>query len=224
MKDGIIKADGTSRLARSVADFKTKYPTYNDFAAALVAGTLPLDILFNEAGWSQIPDFLGKASLFDGAAEAALDLPATALPKDALLKLKSLLDATQDVASGKAAVSFSTYVGTGMYGPSNPIYLPFDFEPKLVLCTATGFDIVVSSSRAYISNGFLWFKGITRSYGGNWQYDQDRYGSLNNDFSVAGNVLTVYGGLYQASYGGTPFSAHTSINEAGVTYNCVAVG
>lgn len=87
MKDGIIKADGTSRLARSVADFKTKYPTYDDFAAALVAGTLPLDILFNEAGWTQLPDFLNQANLLKESTAILYGKDGKAVPDDVLVVL-----------------------------------------------------------------------------------------------------------------------------------------
>ena len=85
MKDGIIKNDGTSRLIRSVADFKTKYPTYDAFVAALVAGTLPLDVLFNADGWSQQPDFLNKANLLaDDTAALFSGLPENPVPDDVL--------------------------------------------------------------------------------------------------------------------------------------------
>ena len=62
MIDGIIKGDGTSRRIRSVSNIKELYPTYESFLEALAAGTVPVDILFYEEGWSQIPDFLNKAN------------------------------------------------------------------------------------------------------------------------------------------------------------------
>ena len=39
MKDGIIKGNGNSRYLKSVADFLTQYPTYEDFSNALSDGT-----------------------------------------------------------------------------------------------------------------------------------------------------------------------------------------
>lgn len=91
MKDGIIKADGTSRLARSVANFKNKYPTYDAFATALVDGTLPLDILFNEAGWSQLPDFLNQANLLKAATAALYEKDNAAVPDDIFAMIPGLL-------------------------------------------------------------------------------------------------------------------------------------
>lgn len=38
MQDGIMKGTGNSRYLKSIADFLTQYPTYQEFAAALAAG------------------------------------------------------------------------------------------------------------------------------------------------------------------------------------------
>ena len=83
MIDGIISGNGTSRLLRSVNNFKTLYPTYDDFAAALISGALPIDILFNESGWDQVPDFLNKGTLIsDETAALYPDLPDNPVPDD----------------------------------------------------------------------------------------------------------------------------------------------
>ena len=58
MIDGIIKADGTSRLMRAELP-----ATYEEFRAQCHAGVQPLDVLFNAIGWRQLPTFLNKASL-----------------------------------------------------------------------------------------------------------------------------------------------------------------
>lgn len=78
MKDGIIKADGTSRLMRA-----TLPATYEAFRAAAAAGTLPLDVLFNESGWSQQPTFLNKANLLTDATAALFGLGTEAVPDNA---------------------------------------------------------------------------------------------------------------------------------------------
>lgn len=77
MIDGIIKADGTSRLMRA-----TLPATYEEFKAQAAAGTLPLDILFNEAGWSQLPTFLNKANLLKDLTANLFGLGADAVPDD----------------------------------------------------------------------------------------------------------------------------------------------
>ena len=75
MKDGIIKANGNSRYLKSVANFLTLYPDYEAFAAALVEGTLPIDLNgLNDAGWEQKPTYLNKANLLDDATAEKLGL------------------------------------------------------------------------------------------------------------------------------------------------------
>lgn len=79
MIDGIIKDNGTSRLMLA-----TLPATYEEFRAAVAAGTQALDILFNAAGWSQLPDFLNKANLLKDATALAYGLTAAAVPDDVL--------------------------------------------------------------------------------------------------------------------------------------------
>lgn len=62
-----MKKDGTSRLV------KASFPaTYEEFRAQAAAGTLTLDMLFNAAGWSQLPTFLAKANLLTDETEQIL--------------------------------------------------------------------------------------------------------------------------------------------------------
>lgn len=86
MIDGIIKDNGTSRLMRA-----TLPATYEEFRAAVAAGTQALDILFNAAGWSQLPDFLNKANLLQDATALAYGLTSAAVPDDVLNVLSKAL-------------------------------------------------------------------------------------------------------------------------------------
>lgn len=79
MIDGIIKADGTSRLMRAELP-----ATYEEFRAQCRAGTQPLDVLFNALGWTQLPTFLNKRTLLTDATAALFGLGADAVPDDAL--------------------------------------------------------------------------------------------------------------------------------------------
>lgn len=79
MKDGIIKADGTSRRV------KATFPaTYEEFRAQAAAGTLSLDVLFQAAGWSQQPTFLNKGNLLDDTTAALFGLNEAGVPNQAL--------------------------------------------------------------------------------------------------------------------------------------------
>ena len=84
MQDGIIKGTGNSRYLKSISNFLQQYPTYQDFVAALVAGTLPIDLNgINETGWDQLGTALNKANLLSDETAALLGLPNTAVPDDA---------------------------------------------------------------------------------------------------------------------------------------------
>lgn len=73
MKDSIIAQSGNSRYLKSVANFLNLYPTYEAFAQALIAGTLPIDLNgINPAGWQQIGTLLGKANLLSDETETAI--------------------------------------------------------------------------------------------------------------------------------------------------------
>lgn len=75
MKDMIPKGTGNSRFLRSVSNFKTIYPTYDDFVNALVAGNLPVDFNgINEAGIQQVGTPLNKANLLADETAALLGL------------------------------------------------------------------------------------------------------------------------------------------------------
>lgn len=92
MQDGIIKGTGNSRYLKSISNFLTQYPTYQDFAAALVAGTLPIDLNgINETGWDQLGTALNKSNLLSDETAAAMGLPNTAVPDDVLEKLSDSL-------------------------------------------------------------------------------------------------------------------------------------
>ena len=69
MIDGVIAQTGNSRLV------KANLPaTYDEFKAQAAAGTLPIDLLFNAAGWSVQPTFLNKANLLSDTTAAKYPL------------------------------------------------------------------------------------------------------------------------------------------------------
>src|SRR5574344_1928414 len=69
MIDGIPSASGNGYLLKGSSSFPA---TYADFLAAIKAGTLPVDVNFNSAGWQQIGTALSKANLLTDATERAL--------------------------------------------------------------------------------------------------------------------------------------------------------
>ena len=75
MQDGIIMGTGNSRYLKSISGFLAMYPTYEAFAQALVAGTLPIDLSGkNPDGWAQQGTPLNKANLLTDATAAIAGL------------------------------------------------------------------------------------------------------------------------------------------------------
>lgn len=84
MIDSVIKGDGDSRYLKSVSNFLTLYPTYADFVAALVAGTLPIDLNgINVNGFTTVGTPLNKSTLLSDTTAAACGLSSSATPNDA---------------------------------------------------------------------------------------------------------------------------------------------
>lgn len=98
MHDSIPKGEGNSRFLKSVSDFLVRYPTYQDFAAALVAGTMPVDIGLNADGWLVLGTALAKANLLrdETATEIGIDNPGDATIDDAFLALRDRLISTKE--------------------------------------------------------------------------------------------------------------------------------
>lgn len=84
MIDSILAGTGNSRFLKSVSNFKTLYPTYDDFVAALIAGTLPIDLNgINPDGWTQQGTPLNKANLLSDDVANGLGLTDDATPNGA---------------------------------------------------------------------------------------------------------------------------------------------
>lgn len=176
MNDGIIKNDGTSRFIRSVSDFKVKYPTYDAFVEALIAGNFPVDVLFNENGWSQKPDFLNKASLLkDETAALFTGLPENPVPDDVFQILSKAALVVEDggfVTPGLDPlfvpfVETGSYIGTGRGASGTadtPTSIAFSGVPSSVLILAehkeamsSFFVPVFELTESYKRNGYHGF-------------------------------------------------------------------
>lgn len=85
MKDFVIKGNGNSRYLKSSLEGIT---TWEQFRAALAAGTLPIDLNgINPEGFQQLGDPLNKATLLKDDTAALLGLGTDAVPDDAFVAL-----------------------------------------------------------------------------------------------------------------------------------------
>lgn len=88
MKDLVPKGTGNSRFLRSVNNFLSLYPNYEAFVAALVDGTLPIDLAgINTEGVTQVGTPLTKANFLTDATATALGLSGDPTVNDALYAL-----------------------------------------------------------------------------------------------------------------------------------------
>lgn len=208
MIDGVPYATGRGYLLKAISTFLASYPTYSDFASALVAGTLPIDISFNSAGWGTQPTPLNKANLLDDTVAAALKTLA-GLSSDPATP-NAALSALATAVAGGAKIATGSYTGNGLYGSSHPCSLTFPFPPRFVAIKPIGAyqggnvifirpDLLTS----YTSYGFL------TAINGNMQATSDAYAM------VSAHTVSFYrsGGI-----------AETQANASGVTYGYVALG
>ena len=130
MTDGIIKGTGNSRYLKSVANFMALYPTYEAFAQALIAGTLPVDLYgVNAGGWQVRGNDINKASLLKDATASLYGKGTTATVDDILAAIRPLITTAQnkaDSAFDQVKISYGTYTGTG--ADSKLITVGFSFK------------------------------------------------------------------------------------------------
>lgn len=189
MIDGIIKADGTSRLMRAELP-----ATYEEFRAQCHAGAQPLDVLFNSAGWSQLPTFLNKANLLKDTTASLFGLDANAVPDEVLALIPEQINEKARTATG-------SYKGTGNYGAGNPNSLTFDFTPKIVLLWGDAqwdeyIGTAVKGNRVTPVSIYTW--GSSGFYASSFTYDHTTTNTdINllygyNIVSVNGNTMSWY--------------------------------
>lgn len=129
MIDSKLAGTGNSRFLKSVSNFKTLYPTYDDFVAALVAGTLPIDLNgINPDGWTQQGTPLNKANLLSDDVANGLGLVDDATPNgafNAIISAKgksngfATLDSSGKVPSGQ--LPSMDYIPTSQKGAANGV-------------------------------------------------------------------------------------------------------
>lgn len=129
MQDTNIKGSGNSRTLASVPNFLTLYPTYEDFAQALIKRELPIDLgPLNPAGLNVRGTDLNKETLLKDATAALYGLGADAIPDDILKAIRPKLD----TALKKGNFEHGTFLYPSNSGTSTRT-LTFSFVPRIVL-------------------------------------------------------------------------------------------
>lgn len=127
MKDGVIAETGNSRYLRSIAGFLQAYPTYEAFAAALIAGTLPIDWNGkNPNGWAQQGTDLNKANLLTDATAALADLGPEATPNEMFAALANKLTTTDDKVGDLIRYGTADLTAGTSNLPTGTIYVKYE--------------------------------------------------------------------------------------------------
>ncbi|MEM5766875.1 MAG: hypothetical protein AAGU32_01060 [Bacillota bacterium] len=202
MQDNIMAGTGNSRYLKSVSNFMSLYPTYADFVAALVAGTLPIDLNgINAAGWAQVGTALNKANLLTDATAALINTLTSTTPSTVNAALSAITSKTQTLWNGRVQIATGSYTGTGTYGSANKRSLTFAAPPKFVVVYKINETSYPFRPQAgYWDRGFMWFLNQPRvSISTETRFVET---------SVSGNTFSYYS---------TSF-ADDQCNASGVTY------
>lgn len=209
MKDMVPKGTGDSRYLKSVANFTALYPTYADFVAALVAGTLPVDFNgINSAGCNEVGTPLNKASLLTDATFAKMGVtiagaePTVNDALDALAELKAGLDSNGKVLPDQLSsrvVSIALAAGDSLTLDSSykntfiNVSLPSAsgtasiIVPDNAFNVGDEFEVCIRKNDANIAETLT----ITRASGAASRFNGLSSVSLSNSFDIA--ALKCYG-------------------------------
>lgn len=159
MKDLVPKGTGNSRFLKSVSNFLSLYPTYNDMAAALTAGTLPVDFNgINPEGVTQTGTALNKANLLDDDTAAALELDSddptvnealyTLSQKTQPAEVRILAGSGVTVTMAKGSKSLSAVAGSDGWA----ILYPAEFGDWTITAGSTTKDFTVDAIAVFYTS------------------------------------------------------------------------
>ena len=213
-----------------VTDFPSTMPpsAHKHAAGDITSGTLDSARLptvpLTKGGTGQTTAAKGLYALINGATAITAasvadtdyigldDVSATTGKKMLISELKTLVGGGGGGGGGGAQIAFGTYNGTGTNGRANPTSLIFNFEPKLLWVTKSGF--IESTHRSssttadYLNLQMFLINGVTSA-------------SLNNGTTATGTVTI--------SWSGNTVSWHSSnadlqLNSGGRSYYYLAIG
>ena len=211
MTDFQSKGTGNSRYLKSVSNFLTQYPTYNDFAAALVAGTLPVDFNgINSDGINNRGTTYTKANVLSDATADEFGLDSSATVNQVLYKLGYLY--------GKVP----TYLGIcNNAGPDFAVTVANNMKPSDTdYYTTWGTTIAVYFSQSTVNTT----GNITLSVNGSGAYpvrlhsshdgenNNDRFHSAADWFAPAVVTFVFYDGCWYEA------AAQNTLNMVKTTY------
>ena len=193
MRDGILKGTGDSRYLKTVEDALTRYPRYEDFVAALIAGTFPFDLNgVNPAGWAQQGTALNKGTLLkDYTAENLGLTPAEdATPAEVLEALRSV--ATRDTENLLINSDFRDPIDdrNGWVVPPGASYRQLE-QPQAIIGTTDRYYVATLDE---YNNAHIFVDGVER-----WVYAGDEIHAVRG--YIGNGIYTINGWMLNDSGG-----------------------
>ena len=106
-----------------------------------------------------------KANVLPDAVCDALGVDrVTAEPKDALNKLKTLVDTAQAATNGRAKIATGSYIGNGTSGVGNPTVLSFPFIPQIIILHPRQTGDEASLTAIFIKDSTLAYPFTSNAY------------------------------------------------------------
>lgn len=106
MQDSILNETGNSRFLRTEASALQKYPTYQAFMQALMAGEVLIDLNgINPDGFAQVGTPLNKSNLLTDATAAQAGLGSEATPNDMFAAVAQKANSAQEAASAASSAA-----------------------------------------------------------------------------------------------------------------------
>lgn len=231
MKDLVPKGTGNSRFLRSVSNFLSLYPDYEAFVAALVDGTLPIDLAeINANGVTQVGTPLTKANLLTDATATALGLSGDPTVNDALYALSQkgspaechvYADAGTTVTMTKGAKTLTAVAGSN----KQAVLYPAELGAWNVKRTWKGTTKTVSFTVEVIGIVYCYPFTVGRDLESTSWADIStisEFGMAQQFFQVGDQKsITVNGVKYQTRIIGFNHDNLTSGGKAGITFQMV---
>lgn len=229
MKDFVPKGTGNSRYLKSVSNFLSLYPSYEDFVAALVAGTLPIDLNgINADGVTQVGTALTKANLLTDATAAALELKQTdPTVNDALYAISQKTQpAVLNIHTNSGVVVTATKGSKVLSATANSsglaVLYPDEFGTWTLKATISGKTLTVPFEIDAIA--VFDFVMTTNLETASWQliHAVAEAGNAASIWSVGDKKTVNIGGVnYQVQIIGFNHDTKTAGGKAGITFQLV---
>ena len=168
------------------------------------------DTLYPKTKVEQVEGAYTQQQILSDSTKGLYGLGADAVPDEAFVALKTLINGIRASSIGAARIELGSYTGNGAY-PGTAITLTFSFKPKVVIIVGPGSYATSNFGTAIFMQGAV--NAITRVGG---DYTGGSIYGYPHDLTWSGNSVTWKGR--------TNWSAEYCLNTNNAKYYYVAIG